>query len=108
MAIAVAGVASAAGFGLSGRIREFGSGWNRISAAPRGVGRSRGSLGGGTGGYALAERGEQLFPQHNMEMPDAVSAASSAVVLLAAAAIASPARAVRAARGDVMEALAYD
>jgi putative ABC transport system permease protein len=65
-----------------------------------------GIVAGAVGGYVLASLARSYFP--DMRMPDAVAVAGSAVVLLAAAVVASVLPAARVARVDVMQALRSD
>jgi putative ABC transport system permease protein len=115
LAIAVVGVAGVLAFSVSGRTREFGIRL-AIGSQPRhlvtGV-IAQGAVMAGAGivvgaafGYAVASLAGRYFPE--MRMPDAVPVAGSAVVLLAAAVVASMLPATRAARVDVMQALRSD
>jgi predicted permease len=115
LAIAVVGVAGVLAFSVSGRTREFGirlavgsqprhlvRGVIAEGAVMAGVGIASGTV----GGFALARLAGGYF--HDMEMPGAIPLVASAIVLLAAAAIASMLPAARAARIDVMQALRSD
>ena len=113
--IAVVGVAGVLAFSVSGRTREFGIRL-AIGSQPRhllaGVLTEgviiavAGVAAGAACGYALAKLAVSYFP--DMRLPDAVPVAASAVVLLAAAVVASVLPAARAARVDVMQALRSD
>jgi predicted permease len=113
--IAVVGVAGVLAFSVSGRTREFGIRL-AIGSQPRhlltGVlteGVVIAVVGIATGaacGFGLAQLAGHYFP--DMRLPDAVPVAGSAVVLAAAAVIASVLPAARAARVDVMQALRSD
>ena len=115
LAIAVVGVAGVLAFSVSGRTREFGIRL-AIGSQPRhlvmGViveGAAMGAAGvvtGAAGGFALASLASSYF--QDVKMPGAVPVLASAVVLLAAAVIASALPAARAARVDVMQALRAD
>jgi len=115
LAIAVVGVAGVLAFSVSGRTREFGirlavgsqprhlvRGVIAEGAAMAGIGIAAGAV----GGFALARLAGGYF--QDMRMPGAVPIVGSAIVLLAAAAIASMLPAARAARIDVMQALRSD
>ena len=110
--IAVVGVAGVLAFSVSGRTREFGirlAVGSQPSRLVRGViaegvwMAGLGILAGAVFGYALARLAGTYFP--DMRMPDAIPVAGSAMVLLAAAVVASVLPAARAARVDVMQAL---
>jgi hypothetical protein len=113
--IAVVGVAGVLAFSVSGRTREFGIRL-AIGSQPRhlltGViteGVVIAVIGIATGaacGFGLAQLAGHYFP--DMRLPDTVPVAGSAVVLLAAAVVASVLPAARAARVDVMQALRSD
>jgi hypothetical protein len=115
LAIAVVGVAGVLAFSVSGRTREFGIRL-AIGSQPRnlvtgviGEGAlmaAAGIVAGAAGGYALARLASAYFEE--VRMPDAVTVAGSAAVLLAAAVVASAVPAARAARVDVMQALRSD
>ena len=112
LAIAVVGVAGVLAFSVSGRIREFGIRL-AIGSQPRellaGVVRegvlmaAGGILVGAVGGYFLATLAGGYFS--GVKMPGAVPVVGAAIVLLAAAVIASFVPAARAAKVDVMQAL---
>jgi putative ABC transport system permease protein len=110
--IALVGVAGVLAFSVSGRTREFGirlaigSQPRHLLAGVIGEGvliAIGGVVAGGLCGYALAQLGMQYFP--DARLPGMVPVAGSAVVLLAAAVVASVLPAARAARVDVMQAL---
>jgi ABC-type antimicrobial peptide transport system permease subunit len=110
--IAVVGVAGVLAFSVSARTREFGirlaigSEPHRILTGVVGEGAVMavaGIVAGASGGYALARLAGSYFEA--VRMPGAVPVIGSAVVLLAAAVIASVLPAARAARVDVMQAL---
>jgi predicted permease len=115
LAIAVVGVAGVLAFSVSGRTREFGIRL-AIGSQPRhlltaviaegAVMAAAGLVAGGAGGYVLASLASGYF--QGVRMPDAGAVAGSAVVLLAAAIVASVLPAARAARVDVMQALRSD
>jgi ABC-type antimicrobial peptide transport system permease subunit len=65
-----------------------------------------GVLAGAAGGYALARLAGSYFGA--VQVPGAVPVVASAIVLLAAAVIASVLPAARAARVDVLQALRSD
>jgi putative ABC transport system permease protein len=115
LAIAVVGVAGVLAFSVSGRTREFGirlavgsqprhlvRGVITEGAAMAGIGIAAGAV----GGFALARLAGGYF--QDMRMPGAIPVVGSAIVLLAAAAIASMLPAARAARIDVMQSLRSD
>ena len=112
LAIAVVGVAGVLAFSVSGRTREFGIRL-AIGSQPRHiltgviaegvVIAGVGVVAGAACGYALATLARNSF--QDMRMPDAVPVIASALVLLAAAVIASVLPAARASRVDVMQAL---
>jgi predicted permease len=115
LAIAVVGVAGVLAFSVSGRTREFGIRL-AIGSQPRhlvtGV-IAEGAVMAGVGvvaglacGFASARLAGSYLP--GVQMPGVVPVASSAVVLLAAAVVASMLPAARAARVDVMQALRSD
>ncbi len=113
--IAVVGVAGVLAFSVSGRTREFGirlaigSQPRRLLTGVLGEGALMAALGiaaGAAGGYALVSLAGSYFP--DMRMPGAVPVIGSALVLLAAAVVASVLPAARAARVDVMQALRSD
>jgi ABC-type antimicrobial peptide transport system permease subunit len=115
LAIAVVGVAGVLAFSVSGRTREFGIRL-AIGSQPRhlvtgvlaqgAVMAVAGVLAGAACGFALARLAGGYFT--DVRMPGAAPVAGSAIVLLAAAVIASLLPAVRAARVDVMQALRSD
>jgi putative ABC transport system permease protein len=112
LAIAVIGVAGVLVFSVSGRTREFGIRL-ALGAQPRNlltdviaqgaVMATVGIVAGAVCGYALARLAGSYIV--DMRMPDAVPVVVSALVLLAAAVIASFLPAARAARIDVIQAL---
>jgi putative ABC transport system permease protein len=112
LAIAVIGVAGVLVFSVSGRTREFGIRL-ALGAQPRhlltgviaqgAVMAAAGIVAGAVCGYALARLASSYVV--DMRMPGFVPVVASALVLLAAAVIASMLPAARAARVDVMEAL---
>jgi putative ABC transport system permease protein len=112
LAIAIIGVAGVLAFSVSGRTREFGIRL-AIGAQPRHLLMSvirdgavmavAGVLAGAIGGYLLARLAASYFA--DIRMPDALPVFASAIVLLAAALVASVLPAARAAKVDVMEAL---
>jgi putative ABC transport system permease protein len=112
LTIALVGVAGVLAFSVSARTREFGirlalgspplrllAGVIREGALMAIIGVVAGAL----GGYWLARFAASYFP--DMRMPDALPVLGSALILLAAAAIASALPAARAARVDVIQAL---
>ena len=115
LAIAVVGVAGVLAFSVSGRTREFGI---RLAVGSQPQHLVRGVIGegvvmagigiaaGAIGGFALAQLARGYFL--DLKMPGAVPVIGSAMVLLAAAVIASMLPATRAARVDVMQALRSD
>jgi predicted permease len=113
--IAVVGVAGVLAFSVSGRTREFGIRL-AIGSQPRDLVTgviAEGALMAGFGvvagavcGYALARLAGSFF--QDMTMPGALPVIGSAMVLLAAAVVASILPAARAARVDVMQALRSD
>jgi putative ABC transport system permease protein len=112
LAIAVVGVAGVLAFSVSGRTREFGIRL-AIGSQPRhlltailsegAVMAAIGVVAGAAGGYGLAILAGSYFQE--IRMPGAATLIASAVVLLAAAVIASVLPAARAARVDVIQAL---
>ena len=115
LAIAIVGVAGVLAFSVSGRTREFGIRLAIGSAPARiltgviteGIVIAAGGIvAGAVCGYALGSLAMSSFP--NMRMPDAVPVVGSALILLAAALVASVLPAARAARVDVMQALRSD
>jgi predicted permease len=110
--IALVGVAGVLAFSVSARIREFGIRLALGSPPQRllaGVIREGaviatvGVLAGALGGYWLARLAAKYFG--DLRMPDALPVAASALLLLAAAVIASALPAARASRVDVIQAL---
>jgi ABC-type antimicrobial peptide transport system permease subunit len=112
LVIAIVGVAGVLAFSVSGRIREFGIRL-AIGAQPRVVLMGvlsegviiavSGVVAGAAGGFALAKLVSSYFEE--MQLPGAMPIVGSAVILLAAAVIASTLPAIRAARVDVTQAL---
>jgi putative ABC transport system permease protein len=113
--IALVGVAGVLAFSVSARTREFGIRL-ALGSPPRrllaGVVREGaimaviGVVAGATGGYWLARLAGKYFL--DVGMPDALPVVGSALLLLAAAVIASALPAARAARVDVIQALRSD
>jgi len=115
LAIAVIGVAAVLAFSVSGRTREFGI---RLAIGAQPLRLVTGVIGEGalmaaagvvTGaacGYLLMRLAGSYFQE--VRTPDTAPMVGSAVVLLAAALVASVLPAVRAARVDVMQALRSD
>jgi len=115
LVIAVVGVAGVLAFSVSARTREFGirlaigARPQHLLAGVMGEGAVMAGVGiviGAAGGYALARLAGSYF--QDMQMPGAIVAILSALILLAAAVIASALPAARAARVDVTEALRSD
>jgi len=112
LAIALVGVAGVLAFSVSARTREFGIRL-AIGSQPRqllagviaegAIMAIAGIAVGAAGGYALARLAGGYF--QDMQMPGAIVAVVSALILLAAAVIASALPAARAARIDVIQAL---
>jgi len=112
LAIAVVGVAGVLVFSVSGRTREFGIRL-ALGAQPRNlltaviaegtVMAAAGVAAGAACGYLLARLAGSYFLE--VKMPGLLPVVGAAVVLLAAAVIASMLPAARAARVDVMQAL---
>ena len=110
--IAVVGVAGVLAFSVSARTREFGVRL-AVGAAPRQLlGRvlsegvviaAIGTIAGAVGGYLLAQAAGQFFA--TLQLPGAVPVLGAAILLIAAACIASLMPAARAARVDVLQAL---
>jgi ABC-type antimicrobial peptide transport system permease subunit len=110
--ISVVGVAGVLAFSVSGRTREFGIRL-AMGAQPRNIltgvlleGLVIAGIGVGTGvvvGFALARAIAKYVAE--VQQPGALSIVASAIVILAAAVIASVAPAARAARVNVVEAL---
>jgi putative ABC transport system permease protein len=115
LAIAVVGVAGVLAFSVSGRTREFGVRL-AIGAQPRhllagviaegALMATAGVVAGAACGYVLARLAGSYFQE--VQVPGAMPVIGSAVVLLAAAVVASVLPAARAARVDVMQALRSD
>jgi predicted permease len=112
LAIAIVGVAGVLAFSVSARTREFGirlavgSQPGRLLAGVIGQGAvmaGAGVVAGAILGYAVARVAGGYIP--DVRMPSALPVVVSAVVLLAAAVIASAVPAARAARVDVIQAL---
>jgi putative ABC transport system permease protein len=113
--IAVVGVAGVLAFSVSGRTREFGIRL-AVGCQPRHlltgvivegtVIAVVGVIVGAAGGYALARLAGSYFT--DVRLPGAIPVVASAIVLLAAAVIASALPAARAARVDVLQALRSD
>jgi putative ABC transport system permease protein len=115
LAIALVGVAGVLAFSVSARTREFGirlalgSPPQRLLAGVIGEGAIMAAAGvtaGAAGGYLLARFAGSYFL--DVRMPSALPVVGSAVILLAAAVIASALPAARAARVDVTTALRSD
>jgi predicted permease len=113
--IAIVGVGGVLAFSVSGRTREFGirlamgsQPHNLLTSvvAEGAVMAGIGVIAGAACGYALARLAGSYFL--DIRMPSVLPVVVSAVVLLAAAVIASVWPAARAARIDVMEALRSD
>jgi putative ABC transport system permease protein len=112
LAIAIVGVAGVLAFSVSGRTREFGIRL-ALGAQPRNlltdvvtegaVMAGIGVIAGALFGYSLARFAGSYFL--DVHVPGVVPVVASALVLLAAAVVASMLPARRAARVDVMEAL---
>jgi putative ABC transport system permease protein len=115
LAIAVVGVAGVLAFSVSGRTREFGIRL-AIGSEPRhlvtgvvaegAAMAAAGVVAGALCGFALARLAGSYF--QDVQMPGALPLLGSAVVLLAAALVASVLPAARAARVDVVQALRSD
>ena len=115
LAIALVGVAGVLAFSVSARTREFGIRL-AIGSQPRNlltgviaegvVMAAGGVVAGAACGYALARLAGSYF--QDAQVPGALPVIASALVLLAAAVIASVVPAARAARIDVVEALRSD
>jgi predicted permease len=113
--IAVVGVAGVLAFSVSGRTREFGIRL-AIGSQPRhlvtgviaegAVMAAFGIVAGAACGYALARLAGSYF--QDVPLPGILPVIGSAIVLLAAAVVASILPAARAARVDVMQALRSD
>jgi ABC-type antimicrobial peptide transport system permease subunit len=112
LAIAIVGVAGVLAFMVSGRTREFGI---RLAIGSKPGDLLKGVIRDGAAiavsgiavglvlGYALARLAGSYF--EGVQIPGVLPVAASALVLLAAAVIASMVPAMRAARVDVMQAL---
>ena len=110
--IAVVGVAGVLAFSVSARTREFGVRL-AVGAAPRHLlaqvlseGAAIAAIGivaGATGGLVLASLAARFVA--NVQLPGALPVAGAAVVLIAAAIVASLMPAARASRVDVLQAL---
>jgi len=115
LVIAVVGVAGVLAFSVSGRTREFGIRLV-VGCQPRhlltgviaegAIMAAVGIAAGAAGGFALARLAGSYFTY--VQIPGAVPLVASAIVLLAAAVIASFLPAARAARVDVMQAIRSD
>ena len=115
LAISIVGVAGVLAFSVSGRTREFGIRL-AVGSQPRTIltgvlseGVVMAVIGvaaGVLGGFALARIVGSYI--QNVELPGALPAIGAAMVLLAAAVIASVLPAARAARVDVVQALRGD
>jgi predicted permease len=115
LAIALVGVAGVLAFSVSARTREFGIRL-ALGSPPQhllagvivegAIMAIAGVAAGAAGGYLLARFAGSYFL--DVRMPSALPVIVSAVVLLAAAVIASAVPAARAARVDVMQALRSD
>jgi putative ABC transport system permease protein len=113
--IAIIGVAGVLAFSVSARTREFGIRL-AIGSQPRNllagiiaegaVMAAAGVAAGAAGGYVLARLAGSYF--QDVRLPGVVPVIGSAIVLLAAAVVASALPAARAARVDVMQALRSD
>jgi predicted permease len=115
LAIALVGVAGVLAFSVSARTREFGirlalgSPPQRLLAGvivEGAIMAMAGVVAGAAGGYLLARFAGSYFL--DVRMPSALPVIGSAVILLAAAVVASALPAARAARVDVMQALRSD
>jgi putative ABC transport system permease protein len=115
LAIALVGVAGVLAFSVSARTREFGIRL-ALGSPPRrllagvivqgAIMAISGVLAGAVGGYLLARFAGSYFL--DVRMPSALPVIASALLLLAAAVVASALPAARAARINVMEALRSD
>ncbi|HTQ54164.1 MAG TPA: ADOP family duplicated permease [Bryobacteraceae bacterium] len=115
LAIAVVGVAGVLAFSVSGRLREFGirmavgSQPRQIVTGVLGEGiviAAAGVVAGAACGYGLARLAAGYFAE--LRTPSVVPMLGSALVLLAAALIASVLPALRASRVDIVQALRAD
>jgi putative ABC transport system permease protein len=113
--IAVVGVAGVLAFSVSGRTREFGvrlaigsQPWHLVRGviAEGAWMAAVGVIAGAGCGFALARLAGSYF--EGIHMPGALPAIGSALILIAAAVVASVIPAARAARVDVMQALRSD
>jgi predicted permease len=112
LAIALVGVAGVLAFSVSARTREFGIRL-ALGSQPRHLLKNvikegalmagAGVLAGAAFGFVMARLAASYFP--DVKMPGALPVVLSAIVLLAAAVVASWVPAARAARIDVMQAL---
>ena len=112
LAIAVVGVAGVLAFSVSGRTREFGIRL-AVGSQPRHLLRGviaegaviavAGVVAGALGGFVLARLAGSYLG--DVQLPGVLPVVGSALVLLAAAVVASVLPAARAARVDVMQAL---
>jgi ABC-type antimicrobial peptide transport system permease subunit len=110
--IAVVGIAGVLAFSVSARTREFGMRL-AVGCSPRALlthvlsqGAAIAGIGiaaGAAGGYVLSRVATSLFA--TVRLPGALAVATAALVLLAAALVASWLPAARASRIDVIEAL---
>jgi putative ABC transport system permease protein len=115
LAIALVGVAGVLAFSVSARTREFGVRL-ALGSPPRrllagvivegAIMAAAGVVAGAAGGYLLARFAGSYFL--DVRMPSAQPVIASALILLAAAVVASALPAARAARINVMEALRSD
>jgi len=115
LAIAVVGVAGVLAFSVSGRLREFGirmavgSQPRQIVTGVLGEGiviAAAGVVAGAACGYGLARLAAGYFAE--LRTPSVAPMLGSALVLLAAALIASVLPALRASRVDIVQALRAD
>jgi putative ABC transport system permease protein len=115
LAIALVGVAGVLAFSVSARTREFGIrlalGAPPLRLLARVIGEGAvmavlGVVAGAAGGYGLARFAGNYFVE--MRSPGTLPVVGAALLLLAAAVIASALPAARAARVDVMQALRSD
>ena len=115
LTIALVGVAGVLAFSVSARTREFGirlalgSPPKQLLAGVIAEGAVMAAFGlvvGSVGGFWLARIAARYIP--DLKMPSVLPVVASALVLLAAAVIASAMPAARAARVDVMQALHSD
>ena len=115
LTIAVVGVAGVLAFSVSARTREFGIRL-AIGSAPRhlltrvlregAIIAGAGIVAGAIGGLVLARAVGSYVP--DVRIPGALALAGAAIVLLAAAVLASLMPAARASRVDVIKALRAD